>query len=92
MSAHAASVATNSCVWKKQKKNLLAHYDFRKSIALALTSPEELEDNHKASKDASESASVDRPMKRQVSFIAARSVARKPNQKECMVNDNTFDP
>ena len=68
-------------VFGKRKKNLLTNYNVRKSIALALISPEELEDNDKASKDASESVSVGRPMKRQVSFFTTRSVARKPNQK-----------
>lgn len=92
VNAYVAYVAANVCIWKKQKKYLLTHYNFRKSIALALIAPEELEDNDKASKDTSESVSVGRPRKRQVSFVTTRSVARKPNQKACRVNDKTLDP
>ena len=92
VNTYVAYVAANICIWKKQKKNLLTHYNFRKSIALALIAPEELEDNDKASKDTRESVSVGRPRKRQVSFVTTRSVARKPNQKACRVNDKTLDP
>ena len=58
-----AYVAANVYFWKKQKKNILPHYNFRKSISLALIAPDELEDNDKVSRDASESVSVGRPRK-----------------------------
>ena len=68
-------------VFGKSKKVPINTLQFSQSIALSLIAPEQLEDNDKASKDTSESVSVGRPRKRQVSFVITRSVARKPNQK-----------
>ena len=39
VNAYVAYIASNVLIWKRKKKDLLTHYEFRKKIALALVNP-----------------------------------------------------
>ena len=83
---------------EKEEKDLLTHYQYRKSCALALISRTQSEEaDHtrcsEATGETNSSSSVGRPRKvRRVIFVETRSTSRRAPEKACRVNEKTLDP
>jgi len=76
-------IAANTIIWKKDKKQLVSYYEFRKAVALALIVPEKLDCEEEQDSDnrfddsTSAARSVERPRKKKVAFVTTRSNSKK---------------
>ena len=98
VNSYVAYIVANVLIWKRKRKNLLTHYQYRKSCALALISrTQSEEDDHtrcsEATGETNSSSSIGRPRKvRRVTFVETRSSSHRAPEKACRVNDKTLDP
>jgi len=100
VNAYVAYVSANTLIWRKKKEDLISHYEFRKSVALALIAPDEfypssdIEQQSVTSCDTKSNSTgqVGRPKKKRRVTFTTRSRATKPAVAACRVNDKTLHP
>ena len=104
VNAYVCYIAANVHSWKKKKRSLYSHYEFRKLICLALLLPEEFDpakadadnenrDDDSVTTNTASRSTVGRPKKRKATslFPSTRSTA-KITGKAPRVNERTLCP